>query len=95
LKNAIDKSVNDLVAINTIEGRGNAAAIQAAHRQAIWSDVIVGGIVLAIVAVISIWLLRVLSRQRQLVLERVQLLREQNVELEPLPAARPTICAAP
>jgi signal transduction histidine kinase len=46
------------------------------------SDVIVGGIVLAIVAVISGWLLRVLSRQRRLVLERVQFLREQNAELE-------------
>jgi signal transduction histidine kinase len=82
LEEQIEKSVNDLVAINTIAGRGNAAAIRAAHRQAIWSDVIVGTIVLAIVAVISVWLLRVLSRQRRLVVERVQFLREQNAELD-------------
>ena len=78
----IDKSVDDLIAINLVEGKGNAASIRAAHRQALLSDVIVGGIVLAIVAIISVWLLRVLARQRRLVVERVQLLREQNVELE-------------
>lgn len=82
LEEAIDKSFNELVAINSAAGRGNLAAIKAAHRQAIWSDVVVGGIVLAIVTLISGWLLRVLSRQRRLVLERVQLLGERNVELE-------------
>ena len=82
LDDAIDRSVDALVAINAAAGKGNATAIQAAHRRAIWSDVIVGAIVLAIVAVISVWLLRVLSRQRRLVVERVRYLREQNVELE-------------
>ena len=82
LEDQIDKSVNDLVAINTIEGKGNAAAIQAANRRAILGNIIVGGTVLAIVAVISVWLLRVLARQRRLVLERVQFLGEKNAELE-------------
>ena len=82
LEEAIDKSFNDLVEINSAAGRGNLTAIKSAHRQAIWSDVVVGVIVLAIVGLISGWLLRVLSRQRRLVIERVQLLREKNVELE-------------
>jgi signal transduction histidine kinase len=82
LEDAIDKSVGVLVAINTVAGQGNLTAIRAAHRQAILSDVIVGGIVLAIVAIICGWLLRVLSRQRRLVVERVQFLHEQNAELE-------------
>jgi signal transduction histidine kinase len=82
LEDAIDASVDALVAINASAGQGNASAMQAAHRQAIWSDVIAGAIVLAIVAVISIWLLRVLARQRRLVVERVRYLREQNAELE-------------
>ncbi len=82
LEAEIDKSFNDLVAINTAAGQGNVAAIRAAHRQAIWSDVVVGGIVLATMAIISGWLLRVLSRQRRLILERVQMLNQQNLELE-------------
>ncbi len=82
LEEAIDTSVNDLVAINAAAGRGNADAMRAAHRQAIWSDVIVGGIALAIVAAISLWLLRALARQRRLVLEHVRLLGKQNAELE-------------
>ena len=82
LEDAIDKSVDTLVAINAGAGQGKATALKAAHRQAIWSDVIVGAIVLAIVAVISVWLLRVLARQRRLIAERVRLLHEQNTELE-------------
>jgi signal transduction histidine kinase len=82
LEEEIDKSVEDLVGINTVEGKGTAAAIKAAHRRALVSDVIVGGIVLAIVSIISGWLLRVLSRQRRLVLERVRFLDEKNAELE-------------
>ncbi len=82
LEEAIDKSVAVLVAINAAAGQGNLTAIKAAHRQAIWSDVVVGTIVLAIVAVISGWLVRVQSLQRRLVLERVQSLHAQNVELE-------------
>jgi signal transduction histidine kinase len=82
LENAIDKAIDDLVGINTTAGQVNLTAIRAAHVQAIWSDVIVGGIVLTIVAIISVWLLRVLSRERRLILERVQSLHEQNIELE-------------
>ena len=82
LQDAIDRSVAALIAINTAAGQGNLSAIRDAHRQAILSDVVVGGIVLATVAMISIWLLRILARQRRLVLERVHFLREQNVELE-------------
>jgi signal transduction histidine kinase len=82
LDEAVDKSVDDLIALNAVEGKGTAAAIHRAHRQALLGDVLVGGIVLSIVAIISAWLLRVLSRQRRLVLERVQFLRQQNAELE-------------
>ena len=82
LEEAVDKSIDDLVAINTAAGQNNLATIRAAHRQAIWSDVVVGGIVLAIVAVISLWLLRVLARQRRLILRQVRFLDEKNAELE-------------
>jgi signal transduction histidine kinase len=82
LEDAIDKLVDDLVAINAAAGQGNAKAIHAAHRQAIWGDVLAGGIVLVIMAIISVWLLRVLARQRQLVLDRVHFLDEKNAELE-------------
>ncbi len=78
----IDRSIDKLVAINTGAGVGNLKAIRAAHRQALWSDVLVGGIALAIVVLISVWLLRVLTRQRRLIVERVQFLREKNSELE-------------
>jgi HPt (histidine-containing phosphotransfer) domain-containing protein len=66
LEEQIDKSVDDLVAINTAEGKGNASAIRAAHRQAILGDVVAGGIVLVTVAIISVSLLRALARQRKL-----------------------------
>jgi signal transduction histidine kinase len=56
--------------------------IRAAHRQAVWSDAVVGGFVLATVALISFWLLRVLARQRRLLVERVEFLDEKNRELE-------------
>jgi signal transduction histidine kinase len=82
LEEAIDKSFNDLVAINTAMGRGNVTAIKAAQRRAIWSDVAVGGIVLVIVTIIAGLLVRVLSRQRRLILEHVRLLDEKNSELE-------------
>jgi signal transduction histidine kinase len=82
LGEAIDKSVGALVAINTVAGAGNFAAVKAAHRQALLSDVIVGATVLFIMSIISIWLMRVLSRQRRLVAERVQMLHAQNAELE-------------
>ncbi len=82
LEEAIDKSIDKLVAINTSAGAGNLLVIRAAHRQALWSDVVVGGIVIAIALVISLWLLRVLSRQRRLIVERVQFLNQKNAELE-------------
>jgi signal transduction histidine kinase len=82
LEGEIDKSVDDLVVINAAEGKGTAAAIRSAHYRALMSDLVVGAVVLAIVAFISGWLLRVLSRQRRLVLERVRLLDEKNAELE-------------
>jgi signal transduction histidine kinase len=82
LEDAIDQSVDDLVALNAVAGQGNATAIHAAHRQAIWSDIVVGGVVLAIMAVISAWLLRALTRQRRLVLDHVRFLDEKNAELE-------------
>jgi signal transduction histidine kinase len=43
---------------------------------------VVGGIVLATVTLISVWLLRLLGRQRRLIVERVQLLDDKNRELE-------------
>jgi signal transduction histidine kinase len=78
----IDRAVDALVAINTTAGQGNLAAIRAAHRQAIWSDILAGAIVLAVVGLISAWLLRVLAQKRRLVLRQVQLLDEKNAELE-------------
>ena len=90
----IEESIDKLVAINTSSGVGNLNAIRAAHRQALWSDVLVGGIALAIVVLISAWLLRVIARQRRLVVERVQFLREKNSELEAFAGRAPTTCAA-
>jgi signal transduction histidine kinase len=78
----IDNSIDKLLSINFLEGSSNVAAIRAAHRHALWSDAVVGGIVLATVALISFWLLRVLGRQRRLIVERVQFLDEKNRELE-------------
>lgn len=78
----IDNSTEKLVSINALEGNNNVAAVRAAHRQAVWSDAAVGAIVLATVSLISIWLLRVLARQRRLIIERVQILDQRNNELE-------------
>jgi signal transduction histidine kinase len=78
----IDRSIDTLVAINTAAGRGNLAAIRATHRRALWNDAVAGGVVLAIVVLISVWLLRVLSRQRRLILDQVRFLDEKNAELE-------------
>jgi signal transduction histidine kinase len=78
----VDDSIDRLLSINSLEGSHNVALIRAAHRQAVWSDAVVGGIVLATVALISFWLLRVLARQRRLLVERVQFLDEKNRELE-------------
>jgi len=78
----IDNSIDKLLTINSLEGSHNVALIRAAHRQAVWSDAVVGGIVLSTVALISFWLLRVLARQRRLLVERVQFLDEKNRELE-------------
>jgi signal transduction histidine kinase len=82
ISDAIDKSASALVSINTAEGNSNLTSIRAAHRQALWSDIAVGGGVLIIVALISIWLLQVLARQRRLVDEHLHVLRERNSELE-------------
>jgi signal transduction histidine kinase len=82
ISNEIDKSASDLVSINTAEGNSNLTSIRAAHRQALLSDMAVGAGVLTIVALISVWLLRVLARQRQLVDEHVHVLNERNSELE-------------
>jgi signal transduction histidine kinase len=78
----IDNSIDKLLSINSLEGSSHVASIRAAHRQAVWSDAVVGGIVLSTVALISFWLLRVLARQRRLLVERVQFLDEKNRELE-------------
>jgi signal transduction histidine kinase len=78
----IDNSIDKLLTINSLEGSHNVTLIRAAHRQAVWSDAVVGGIVLSTVALISFWLLRVLARQRRLLVERVQFLDEKNRELE-------------
>ena len=82
LDREIDSSTDKLVSINLLEGNSNVALIRAAHRQAVWSDVVVGTVVLATVTMISLWLLSVLARQRRLIIERVQLLDERNNELE-------------
>jgi signal transduction histidine kinase len=78
----IDDSIDKLLTINSLEGSSNVDSIRAAHRQAVWSDAIVGAIVLATVTLISVWLLQVLGRQRRLMVERVEFLDEKNAELE-------------
>jgi signal transduction histidine kinase len=78
----IDTAIDKLLSINSLEGNSNVASIRAAHRQAVWSDAIVGAIVLGTVTLISLWLLRVLGRQRRLLAERLQFLDEKNQELE-------------
>jgi signal transduction histidine kinase len=78
----IDDSIESLLSINSLEGSSNVAALRAAHRQAVWSDAVVGGIVVSIALAISLWLLRVLGRQRRLIVERVRFLNEKNNELE-------------
>ena len=82
ISDEIDKSASALVSINTAEGNINLTSIRAAQRQALWSDIAVGAGVLIIVALISVWLLRVLARQRRLVDEHVHVLSERNSELE-------------
>ena len=82
MEDDIEKSINRLVSISSMEGNSNLSSIRAAHRQSLWSDVIVGGVVVGIVALISVWLLYVLARQRRLLVERVQVLSQQNSELE-------------
>jgi signal transduction histidine kinase len=82
LSDEIDTSASYLVSINTVEGNSNLTSIRAAQNQALWSDIAVGAGVLTIVALISVWLLRALARQRRLVDEHVHVLRERNSELE-------------
>jgi signal transduction histidine kinase len=82
LVETIEQAVDELATLNTAAGRGNLAAIKAAHRRAIWSDVAAGVVVLAVVALISGWLLRVLAQKRRLILRQVQFLDEKNAELE-------------
>ena len=86
ISDEIDKSASALVSINTAEGNINLTSIRAAQRQALWSDIAVGAGVLIIVALISVWLLRVLARQRRLVDEHVHVLSERNSELEAVAA---------
>jgi signal transduction histidine kinase len=82
LDEEVDRSIASLVSIHAMAGSSNVEAIREAHGQAIWSDVIAGAGVLGIVIGISAWLLRVLTRQRRLITERVQFLDEKNRELE-------------
>lgn len=82
LDEAIDRSVDLLVNLNMAAGQDHLAAIRAAHRRAIWSDVLAGAVVLVVVTLISAWLLRVLARQRRLILRQLRFLDEKNADLE-------------
>jgi signal transduction histidine kinase len=82
LDEQIAPSIRRLVAINHAGARANAAMIRAAHRAANWADVITGTLALALVSLIAGRSLRVLSRQRRLVAERVHAMDEKNRELE-------------
>jgi signal transduction histidine kinase len=82
LANQIDSSVDQLISINWDEGRSNATEIREAHRQAIWGDVVIGGITLAVTGFIAVMLLRVLARQRRLVAEHVHALDDKARDLE-------------
>jgi len=82
LDELIAESVRRLVAINHAGARANAATIRAAHRAANWADLVTGSLALTLVALIAVRVVRVLSRQRRLVRERVQAMDEKNKELE-------------
>lgn len=82
LADEVDRSVDRLIAINSEVGQRNAKAIHRAHRDAIRDDAVVGALVLALVSLISLVLIRVLGRQRQLMADRVLALDEKTRDLE-------------
>lgn len=82
LADEVDRSVDRLIAINSDVGQRNATAIHAAHRDAIRDDAVVGALALALVSLISVVLIRVLGRQRQLMADRVLALDEKTRDLE-------------
>ena len=82
LADAIDHAVDRLVDINAQEARENAAVIHAAHGESIVGDLIGGAVSFALMAVISVVLIRVLARQRTLVAEHIASLEDKNRDLE-------------
>ncbi len=82
LADEVDRSVDRLIAINSEVGQRNAKAIHAAHRGAIRDDAVVGALALALVSLISVVLIRVLGRQRQMMADRVLALDEKTRDLE-------------
>lgn len=82
LADQIDTSVDRLVMINAREGRARASAIRDLRAQVLEREAAIGGATLALVAGVSIVLLRVLARQRRLVVDRFRLLDERTRDLE-------------
>jgi signal transduction histidine kinase len=82
LANEVDASVDGLVSINTKESEARAGAVHDAHAGLLHSDELIGGLTLGLVVLVSVVLIRVLARQRQLVLERFKLLDDRTRDLE-------------
>jgi len=82
LANEIDASVDRLVSINAKEGEAHAVSIREANARVLGSDVLIGLVTLALVVLVSVVTVRVLARQRQLVVERFELLDARTRDLE-------------
>lgn len=82
LANEIDASVDRLVSINAKEGERHAGLIRDANARVLGSDILIGGVTLALVVIVSVVTVRVLARQRQLVVERFALLDARTRDLE-------------
>jgi signal transduction histidine kinase len=77
-----NESVDRLMAVNVDKASRNAARIRDAHHDVIRDSVLSGALTIAVVAVISFVLLRVLARQRRLVAAHLETLAEKNRDLE-------------
>jgi signal transduction histidine kinase len=79
---AIHQGVHQIVLINREAARQKGETIRGIHGNAIVADAVVGLLTLTTVAIIVVFVLRVLARQRALTLEHIALLSERNRELD-------------
>ncbi|HVZ72370.1 MAG TPA: HAMP domain-containing sensor histidine kinase [Polyangia bacterium] len=78
----IESSIDRLVRINGRSADESVEAIHRIHDDAILADIVVGGVALALAALVAALLLRVLARQRQLVATHVALVEGRNRDLD-------------